>query len=246
MKKGLVLAAACAAFLLVGLQSAAGAPPNVACSGTFSGRATDLTVPSNGPNCLLEGATITRDVIVQEGGFLAAENTTIGRDLIAFKPDSVSTGVANDVEGPVYVGRDLVINGPHTDRFGNHTCCPGVNDTAVGHDLRITDLLVAFEITAHNDNVGHDLVVTGNSTGLCCGFGPIDVGDNSVGHNLVVSGNTTVAGDFGWISVYENSVGHDATCADNSPPESKNSAGQLDFLGRSVGPNLVGHGDSCD
>jgi hypothetical protein len=99
---------------------------------------------------------------------------------------------------------------------------------------------------AHNDRVAHDLVVTGNSTGFCCGFGPIDVGDNSVGHDLVVTDNTTTGGDFGWISVYENTVGRDATCANNSPPESKNSPGQLDFLGRTVGPNLVARNDSCD
>jgi hypothetical protein len=88
--------------------------------------------------------------------------------------------------------------------------------------------------------------VTGNSTGICCGFGPIDVGDNSVGRDLIVSDNATAGGDFGWISVYENTVERDATCSNNSPTESKNSPGQLDFLGRSVEPNHVGRNDGCD
>ncbi len=241
----LLLAGAGAACLSVG-QNAAASPSRVTCSGTFSGTAYDLIVPSGGANCLLMGATIAHDVVVQENGFVNAEGTTIGHDLIANKPQEVGTGVANDVEGPVEVGHDVVISGPLTDQFGNHTCCPGINDTSVGRDLRITDLLVDFELTAHNDNVGRDLVVTGNSTGICCGFGPIDVGDNRVGRDLVVSGNTTAGGDFAWISVYENIVGRDATCANNSPPESKNSAGQLDFLGRSVGQNAVGRNDSCD
>ena len=227
-------------------SSAAAGPPDVRCSGTFSGTAHDLTVPSNVPNCLLMGATITHDVIVQENGFLLAEGTTIGHDLIAYKPSTVNTGIANDVEGPVEVGHDIVISGPLTDQFGNHSCCPGIADTTIGRDLRISDLLVDFEMGIHNDDVGRDLVVTGNSTGICCGFGPIDVGNNSVGRDLVVSGNTTAGGDFGWISVYENNVARDATCANNSPPESKKSPGQLDFLGRSVGPNTVGRNDSCD
>jgi hypothetical protein len=241
-----LLFAAVSAACLVAAQSATAGASNVVCSGIFSGTAGNLTVPTGGPNCLLMGATITHDVIVQENGFLNAEDTTIGHDLIAYKPQEVGTGVANDVEGPVDVGHDIVISGPLTDQFGNHSCCPDVNDATVGHDLRISDLLVDFEMDVQRDNVGHDLVVSGNSTGLCCGFGPIDVGDNNVGHNLVVSNNTTAGGDFGWISVFENNVGHDATCANNTPPESKNSPGQLDFLGRSVGPNVVGHNTSCD
>jgi hypothetical protein len=245
VKHLLLLAGVSAAFFVVGQSAAAGAS-NVVCSGVFSGTAKNLTVPTGGRNCYLMGATITHDVIVQENGFLNAEGTTIGHDLIASKPQAVGTGVANDVQGPVDVGHDIVISGPLTDQFGNHTCCSDVNDTTIGHDLRVTNVLVDFEIDVRNDNVGHDLVVTGNSTGLCCGFGPIDVGDNSVGHDLVVSANTTAGGDFGWISVFENNVGHDATCANNSPPESKNSPGQLDFLGRSVGPNVVRHNNSCD
>jgi hypothetical protein len=248
VKHLLLLAAACAASLVV-TQSAAAGAPDVVCSGVFSGTARDLTVPDQletGVNCVLEGATITRNVIVEEDGFLAAANTTIGHDLIASKPQVLTTGFTEDGGGPVTVGHDLVLNGQLTDRFGNHTCCPGINDATIGHDLRITDLLVDFEIFVQRDKVGHDLVVTGNLTGICCGFGPIGIGDNSVGHDLVVANNTAPGGDFGWISVYENTVEHDATCANNDPPESKNSPGQVEFLGRLVRPNIVGHTDSCD
>lgn len=253
MKKALALTAAWAALSLVALQTAAAAPGTVTCSGLFSGTARDLVVPA-GPNCLLQGATITHDVIIQENGFLNAASTTIGHDLIAYKPSQVGTGIVNDVQGPVRVGHDIVLSGPLTDQFGNHSCCPGFNDTTVGHDLRITDLLVDFELSAgfeafglQGNSVGHDLVLSRNTTGLClCGFGPISVGDNTVGHNLVVTDNTAPGGDFGWISVFENRVGHDAICAGNSPAVTRNTPGQLDFFGRSVGPNLVGHRDTCD
>jgi hypothetical protein len=240
LKKVLVTASVVVgAFLLVALQTAAAGAGATRCSGTFSGTASDLIVPANG-FCILDGATITHDVVVESNGFMMAANTTIGHDLAASKPQQVWTGFTDDGGGPVKVGHDIVISGLLTDQFGNHTCCPGINDTSVGHDLRVTGVLVDFELGVHNDDVGHDLVVSGNTTGLW-----IDVGDNSVGHDLVVSGNTAVGLGFGWISAYENVVRHDAICSENAPAEGRNSQDQLDFLGRTVGPNLVGHDDSC-
>ena len=249
-----LIAAACTASLVGAQGAAAGSPGDVVCSGafpvSFSGTARNLIVKDQEAghgNCIVDGATITHDVIVEQDGFVALSNTTIGHDIVATKPQVVGTGVTPDGgEGPVTVGHDVVINGQETDPLGNHTCCEDINNTRVGHDLRITNLLVDFELGVSNDDVGHDLVVSGNTTGICCGFGPILVGDNNVGHDLAVTSNTAPGGDFGWISVFENTVRHDATCAGNTPPESKNSPGQLDFLGRSVGPNHVGHNDGCD
>jgi hypothetical protein len=252
-KKVLVLALSCAALSVIGLQSAAAAPGTVVCSSKFSGTAVNLIVPA-GPNCLLMGATITHDVIVEENGFLNAESTTIGHDLIATKPSAVGTGDANDVVGPVSIGHDVIVRGGLTDQLGNHTCCVDFADTTVGHDLRLTGLLVDFEIgvglgpdpTFEGNTIGHDLVVSGNTTGICCGFGPILVGGNKVGHDVRVTDNTTAGGDFGFISVFQNQIGHDAICSGNSPAVTRNTQGQLDFLGRSVGPNEVKHDDSCN
>lgn len=244
-----LVASVCATFAVVGLQTAAAAPDTVTCSGRFSGTARDLIVPNQlttgAKNCLLMGATITHDVIVEEDGFVNAENTTIGHDLIASKPSVVSTGNANDVAGPVTVGHDIVISGSLTDQFGNHTCCPDINDATVGHDVRITGLLTDFELEVQGDSIGHDLVLSGNATGFCCGFGPIWAGDNTVGHDLVVTDNTAPGGDFGWISVFENHVGHDAICSGNSPAVSRNTQPELDWFGRSVGPNEADHSNSC-
>jgi len=63
MKKSFVLAAVCAALLVVGLQSAAAAPGNVSCTDFFAGTAYDLTVPADN-FCELAGATITHDLII--------------------------------------------------------------------------------------------------------------------------------------------------------------------------------------
>jgi hypothetical protein len=252
--KHLILIAAIGAASLVVAQSAgASNPGDVVCSGaypvSFSGTARNLIVKDQEAgfgNCFVDGATITHDVIVEQDGYIALSNTTIGHDLVATKPQIVNTGFTEDGGGPVTVGHDVVINGQQTDPFGNHTGDADLNDLTVGHDLRITNLLVDFELFASNDNVGHDLVVSGNTTGLCCGFGPIGVSDNRVGHDLVVSGNTAPGGDFGWITVFENTVKHDATCVGNSPPERKNTAAELGWFGRTVGPNVVGNNDSCD
>lgn len=241
LKKALVPAAVATALLAIALQPAAADSGPVQCSGTFSGTAKDLVVSGANVFCNLVGATITHDVVVGENAFLKAANTTIGHDLAASKPGGIITGFTEDGGGPVTVGHDVVISGPLTDQYGNHSCCPNINDASIGHDLRFTGLLVDFELGAHNDDVGHDLVATDNSAGLW-----IDVGDNRVGHDLVVTGNTGATLGFGWISAYENVVGHDAVCSVNLPAASRNSQDQFDFLGRLVGPNLVGHDDSCD
>jgi hypothetical protein len=246
LKEGFATAVVAAALVLVALQPAAADSGPVQCSGTFSGTAKDLVVAGANVGCNLVGATITDDVVVGENAYLTAANTTIGHDLLASRPGGIITGFTENGGGPVKVGHDVVVSGPLTDQYGNHSCCPDLNDLTVGHDLRIANLVVDFEIGVRGDDIRHDLVVSGNSTGLCCGFGPIDVGGNSVGHDLVLSDNTTAGGDYGWTSAYENTVGQDATCADSSPPAGKNSAGQIDFLGRTVGPNLVGRNDSCD
>jgi hypothetical protein len=245
LKRITLFALVCAAVSLVVLQAAAAAPGTVTCSGPFSGTARDLIVTSASGNCIVDGATITHDLIVDENGFVNVFNTAIAHDLIATKPSVVTTGFTEDGGGPVTVGHDLMVSGPLTDQFGNHSCCPGINDATVGHDLRITDLLVDFELFVQRDRVGHDLVVSGNTTGICCGFGPIAVGDNNVGHDLAVTNNTAPGGDFGWISVFENRVGHGAICSGNSPAVSRNTQPELDWFGRSVGPNEADHSDTC-
>ena len=253
VKHLILLAAICAASLFIVQSAAAANPGDVVCSGafpvSFSGTARNLIVKDQElgyGNCFVDGATITHDVIVEEDGYVALSNTTIGHDIVATKPQIVNTGFTEDGGGPVTVGHDVVIDGPLTDPFGNHTGDADINDLTVGHDLRITNLRADFEVGASNDDVGHDLVVSGNTTGICCGFGPITVGDNKVGHDLTVTNNTAPGGDFGWISVFENNVKHDATCAGNSPPESKNTPAEIGWFGRLVGPNVVGHHDSCD
>ena len=77
---------------------------------------------------------------------------------------------------------------------------------------------------------------------------PVAVGeiDTGEGNAAFECRSAPAGGDFGFISVFENHIGHDAICSGNSPAVTRNTQGQLDFLGRSVGPNEVKHDDSCD
>jgi hypothetical protein len=115
----LLIAAACAASLVGAQGAAAGSPGDVVCSGafpvSFSGTARNLIVKdaeAGHGNCVVDGATITHDVIVEQDGFVLLSNTTIGHDIVATEPQVVGTGTApDDGEGPVTVGHDVVING---------------------------------------------------------------------------------------------------------------------------------------
>ena len=226
----LLLAATCAVSLVV-LQGAAADAPNVTCSGIFSGKANDVTV-APGDFCILDGAKINRDVIVNTDATLAAENTTIGRDLRATKPYIIATGFGGGTPGPVKVGRDLIISGVDPGAAYYDIC-----DTNVRRDLRITGTAVSGEIevgdvgeacdsaNSQPDTIGHDAVVAANKVGTY-----VDVGDDGVGHDLAVSTNVVPSG---YIDVSDNTVGHNATCSYNNPSLSKD--------GGDDGPNDVGH-----
>jgi hypothetical protein len=234
MKKTLLLAVAAAVLCVVVVQSAAAAPANVTCSGVFTGTAKDLTVPPGG-FCVLDGATVTHDVIVQTDAFFGAENSSIGHDVTATKAAAIALGYGGVTPGAVKVGHDVVINGsgPNGDFYD-------VCDTTVGHDVRINGTTGTEEVEIGDNSafcdltsspastIGHDVVVTNNKPGTW-----VDVGDNSVGHDLVVSGNAATA----YVDVSDNAVGHDASCSGNSPPLSKD--------GPEDGPNHASHSNTC-
>ncbi len=209
-----------------------------AASGTYK----DVIVPPNGL-CLLNGATVTHDVIAEQNSNLAVANTTIGHDLTANAPQALSTGAFSGPPGPVKIGHDLAISGSDGSNGIGYDLC----DTSVGHDLSISGTVTFDEIDVGDtgaesfcsaavsapDSVGHDLIVTNNHPAR------LDVGNNTIGHDLTVSGNTATGADGGpaYIDVSNNQVGHDAACSGNAPPPSKD--------GPEDGPNSAGHSNTC-
>lgn len=237
-KRSLVVTLAAALVLLLAQGSAVGNSEDVQCTGAFSGTARVLTVPANG-FCIVDGATITQDLIVEQNGVLAVENTTIGHDLRGDRPQNIETGFGGGNPGPVSVGHDLRIEGSDAPNGIAYDIC----DTTINHDLQVSHTNVPFEIeigdtgTQPNefcalsvsppDSVGHDLTVDHNSAER------IDVGNNTIGHDLLVQDNTATSDN----DVSDNKVGHDARCSSNTPPAGKD--------GPEDGPNQAGQANTC-
>lgn len=240
VKRTLLVALAAGLVLLLGQGIAAGSPGDVQCTGAFSGSARDLIVPANG-FCLVNGATISQDLIVEPNAQLAVENTTIGHDLRARKAAQIETGCCAALTGgPVQIGHDLRIEGSAAPNGIGYDIC----HTTINHDLQIINTNVQDEIDVGDvgpqgdefcsysdsppDHVGHDLIVSGNTTGA-----GIDIGNNTVGHDLIADHNT--AGTY--IDVSDNTVGHDARCTGDNPPPSKD--------GSEDGPNQAQNSNTC-
>ena len=257
MKKSFVLAAVCAALLVVALQSAAAAPGNVTCTDFFAGTVYDLTVPADN-FCELAGATITHDLIIgsdagvfahdgvtighdaivqANGAFLEATHTTIGQDLIT------QTGASLHL-GNTTIGRDLAASQPQTVQTGEAGGESG--PVKVGRDVVISGSpALPFVFDGICDlTVGRDLRETGRSVTLglsigdeeaCAGNGEPPV---TVGHDLVVTGNSALSGFFGpsSLDVGNNSVGHDLIFSGNTAVP----GGYLE-----VSDNSVGHDATC-
>jgi len=260
MKKGLVLAAACAAFLIVGLQSAAGAggPGNVTCTDFFAGTAYDLTVPADN-FCELSGATITHDLIVESNAAVGAhDGVTVGHDAIGqtnaefdttqltIGQDLITqTGASLHLGKNTTIGRDLVASQAGTVQTGDACvveCESG--PVKVGRDVSINGSpALPFVFDGICDmTVGRDFRMTGRSVTLgfsigdeeaCAGKPPV-----TVGHDLVVTGNSALSGFFGpsSLDVGNNSVGHDLIFSGNTAV----TGGYLE-----VSDNMVGHDAIC-
>jgi hypothetical protein len=257
MRNGLGLVAACAAFLLVGSESAAAAPGNVTCRDVFAATAYELTVPADN-FCELAGATITHDLIIESdagvfahGGvrvghdaieqandaFLEATHTTVGHDVIT------QTGASLHL-GNTTIGRDLIASKPGTVQTGEAGGESG--PVKVGRDLVISGSpSLPFVFDGICDlTVGRDLRMTARSVTLgfsigdeeaCAGNGEPPV---TVGHDLVVTGNSALSGFFGpsSLDVGDNRVGHDLIFSGNTAVP----GGYLE-----VSDNRVGHDAIC-
>src|SRR2546421_4810087 len=179
MKKGLVLAAACAAFLIVGLQSAAGAGPgNVTCTDFFAGTAYDLTVPADNL-CVLSGATIPHDLIVESNaGVGTHDGVKVGHDAIGqtnaefdttqltIGEDLITQTASLHLGKSTTIGRDLVASQPSTVQTGFACVVECESGTVkVGRDVVISgspELPFVFDGIC-DVTVGRDFRETGRS-----------------------------------------------------------------------------------
>jgi hypothetical protein len=261
-KRGLVLASVCAAFLLVGLQSAAATPANVTCTDVFSGTTFDLTVPADN-FCELAGATITHDLIIgSDAGAFAHDGVTVDHDATLQKSaglEATHIAIGHDVIaefgsglllGDATIGHDLAASQPGSIQIGQAGGSPG--PVEVGHDFVISGSPPhAFAHDICDTTVGHNLRMTGVTVlfGFTIGDTGPDEGcspaagnrgvSNTIGHDLVVSGNTALTNAFfgpSGMEVDDNSVGHNLVFSGNTADP----GGLLE-----VADNRVGHDAIC-
>ena len=258
-RHSLVLAAACAAFLVVPFQGSAAAPGDVICSQdtfVFTGTARDLIVPEGG-GCDVLGATITRDLILRPQAGAFAFETTIARDVIVGTDSEiyvVETEIGHDLLGltasklrleQATIGRDLVAQEPQTVQTGHVAPETLGGPVRVGRNVLINGSPEGFpfvydgicELTVGRDFTFASRAVTlGSGIGDNCARNGLDA--NTIGHDLIVTDNSALVGFFGpsSLEVGNNRVGHDLVFSRNTAAP----GGVLE-----VSDNVVGHDAIC-
>jgi hypothetical protein len=205
----------------------------------------DLVLRPGEAGAGVQTTSIGHDVIVGFAGGLQLEQTTIGHDLTASKPQNVQTGrncpPPDCPGGTVTVGHDLSINGTPD---GYDFVFGGMCALNVGHDMKVSnwDVTLGFGIGDNcafldlaSNTIANDLIVTDNSAleGFF-GASSLEVGGNHVGKDLIFEGNS--ATPPGYLEVRDNVVGRDAICESNTPAVSGDAFD---------GPNVVGGENTC-
>jgi hypothetical protein len=252
MKRLMVLGATAAACLVVPLAASSAAPASTVCSQAtqeFSGSATTLIVPAGG-YCAISNATISQDLILQDGAGADLSQVSVGRDMIggadagAGINDTTIAGNLSlrggeggaDLAG-VRVGHDYLL----ADGAGTH-----MERTTISHDFVASQPSTVQSGRNGPDtpggpvNVGHDVRISGSPAdnpfvfdGIC---------DLHVGHDLSVMNRTVTLGiglaSQGCRSGGEpgNTIGHDLVVTGNTA-----ASGFFGPSGLRVGDNRVGH-----
>jgi hypothetical protein len=189
---------------------------DLSCSGDLG----DVTVDGNltvagGVDCILGGATVTGDIIVDPDGWLDATSITVGGDVVATDPYGVSldgTSVAGDISvysienaGFLYIN-DLAVGG---------------SVAAGGLDVEIVDATIGGSILTQEASYV-DLVRTSV-------VGDVDIQDSDFGVTVsgaIVQGSVSVSGSSrdvligatadGGADAFGNKIGGDLTLTDNT------------------------------
>ena len=255
MKRIVLLAAACAAVVAIGGQTAAADSGNVTCTDAFGGTATNVTVPAEN-FCDLSGATVTNDVVVERDAGVFAEGLSVGHDVrlpeagyLELGGTTIGNNVVAGPGGNIHLERttiavDLVAVEPDTVQTGGNAPDSPGGPVRIGYDVLIRgwpgeDFVFDGICDLH---VGHDFRMTGRSVTLGFGFGDncefFGEPSNTIGHDLRITGNTALVGFFGpsALEVGGNRVGHDLIFTANRAL----GGGYLE-----VSDNVVGHDAIC-
>ena len=192
---------------------AAAPPPDLECSGTYTGTYDAVTVP-DGATCILEGVT-AKSITVGEGSTLWTDETSVELNVISRDASSVrliDTTVGGEVNisgtnGDIVIGPEGCAVDPVVD--GNITLHDNTGTIAVCF-MTVRNLDVQNNhgrIGLFNNVTSNNLIVGGN-TGRA-----IRVRDNAVGGNILVRNNSVSK----LIRVRTNTVEGNLNCVDNTP-----------------------------
>lgn len=189
---------------------------DLSCAGDLG----DVTVDGNltvagGVDCVLGGATVTGDIIVEPNGWLDATSVTVGGDVVATDAYGVSldgTSVAGDISAyTLEPSGFLYINDLHV----------GGDVAAGGLDVEITDARIDGSLTTQEASYV-DLVRTSV-------VGDVEIGGSDYGVSVsgaIVQGSVTVSGssrdvligatDEGAPDAFGNKIGGSLNLTDNT------------------------------
>lgn len=153
------------------------ASPTTAANPVCTGPQGAVTITGNlkaGPGCVLNGTTVTRDVIVQANGDLDTNGATIGGSL-----QIVGTSLSNAICDTQVGGTILVRRSSGTTTLGGGACSDGNESRFVEISKNTGPVDVA------SSQVAKDLTVANNTTGT-----PVTISATAVGRDLACSGNS--------------------------------------------------------
>jgi hypothetical protein len=273
MKRFAVLAAACAALLVVGVQSAAAGRGDVVCTDAFSGTAFNVIVPDDN-FCVLSGATITHDVLIGvdagagAGVFSGEAGVTVGHDVTMQHDSEVDFGatvIGHDLIGTTNdsfhlerttIRGDLLAFQPGTVQTG------GVDPESPGGPVHVLGDLLIQGTPPDNDfvfdglfllTIGRNLQIIDRS--VTFGF---TIGGDTVGRDIIVRNDTALPNPFFGASslvVRDNSVGRDLVFTGNTAVDGGSLVVSHNVVGRDAicadndppptDGNVVGRTNTC-
>jgi hypothetical protein len=210
-------AAALGVLVMFALPSAAlAAPPDLQCNGSYSGRYSSVTVPSNG-NCTLTNATVLGDAVIQGGGQLTLAQSSNNKGSVNGNVFAAGGTTFNQSAGWT-VGGTITAQGANTIDISGGTT-HDVTSTASNY-LYVFDATVYGSIVANQTQsfgeIAQNSAVTGNivANGEPNGASGFQILEQTIGGSVYITNNQAPT------DVFLNTITQDLVCTGNNPPTS--------------------------
>jgi hypothetical protein len=221
-RSALLLAVLALAVTATAGTARAGGPPTQ-CSGAFTGTTPGNLVVASGDFCIIIGATIGGNVLVNPGAIgFHSHHSTIDGSVLSPGPIVFDVRVLDS-----RVGHDVLVAQTRAGTAG------GICRSTIGDNVIL------------EDNAGFMNVGSGFPFDVC----PFPTSGNHIGGNLIVDensggstilnntvdGNILVNNNSGFEDLFDNLIGHTLECNDNTPPPFSLANVASNFVGQCTG-----------